>query len=110
MAHHAVYRAIVSAVTDGTLGEPFTNGEFRTACPGFGGGTYNAFLDKRSLGNPGSATELFDRVAPDSFNLVRPLKTGWMECSLQNWTPFRTMKRSLLERAKTRQAHFRDAT
>jgi len=24
MAHHAVYRAIVSAVTDGILSEPFT--------------------------------------------------------------------------------------
>jgi len=76
MANHAVYRAIVSAVTDGTLSEPFTKGEFRTACPGFGGGTYNAFLDKHSLGNPGRATELFDRVAPNSFKLLRPLKYG----------------------------------
>ena len=76
MAHHAVCRAIVSAVTDGTLGEPFTKGEFRAACPGFGGGTYNAFLDKHSLGNPGRATELFYRVAPNSFKVLRPLKYG----------------------------------
>jgi hypothetical protein len=76
MAHHAVYRAIVTAVANGTLSEPFTKGEFRISCPGFGGGTYNAFLDKHSLGNPGRATELFDRVAPNSFRLLRPLKYG----------------------------------
>jgi hypothetical protein len=76
MASHAVYRAIISAVREGALTEPFSREDFRRACPGFGKGTYNAFLDKHSAGNPGGATELFDRIAAGSFTLIRPLKYG----------------------------------
>lgn len=74
MADHAVYRAIVSAVNRGVLVEPFDKDDFERACPDFGKGTYNAFLDKHSAGNPGGATALFDRVAPGSFKLIRPIK------------------------------------
>lgn len=73
---HRVYRSIVSAVRTGTLREPFSKMDFRTACPGFGDGTYRAFLDKHSVGNNGGATELFRRVRPGRFVCVRPLKYG----------------------------------
>ena len=45
MAHH-VYEAIVGAVKTGSLREPFSKDDFRAACPGFGGRTYNASLWK----------------------------------------------------------------
>ena len=76
MGDHAVYRAIVAAVEYGALREPFTREDFRRACPGFGDGTYNAFLDKHTLGNPGGNSELFERVAPGEFRVLRPLKYG----------------------------------
>ena len=71
-----MYVAIVGAVRDGTLSEPFTKFDFQRACPGFGAGTYNAFLDKHRLGNPGGNSELFERVGPGAFKLLRPLKHG----------------------------------
>jgi hypothetical protein len=58
------------------LKEPFSRREFKKACPGFGEGTYNAFLDKHALGNPGEASELLERVAPGKFKLIRPVKYG----------------------------------
>ena len=73
---HKVYSAIVSAVKNETLQEPFTKSDFREACPGFGDGTYNAFLDKHSKGNPGGNSELFERVAPGKFRCLRPFKYG----------------------------------
>lgn len=76
MADHAVYSAIVAAVKNGKLAEPFTNDDFRFACPGFGNGTYNAFLHKHRKGNPAGASELFELVAPGSFTLLRPVKYG----------------------------------
>jgi hypothetical protein len=74
MANHQVYGAIVKAVNVGTLVEPFTKDRFREACPGFGNGTYNAFLDKHARGNPGGNSELFDRVSPGLFNCIRPFR------------------------------------
>ena len=46
--------------------------------PGLGlvGGTYNAFLYKHRVGNPGGQSELFERTSPGQFKLVRPLKYG----------------------------------
>ena len=76
MAGHEVYRALVAAVAQGHLREPFSKDNFRQECPGFGGGTYNAFLDKHAVGNPGGNSELFERVTPGSFKLLRPLKYG----------------------------------
>lgn len=73
---HRVYEAIVSAVRTGILIEPFSRGDFRSACPGFGEGTYNAFLDKHAVGNPGNNSELFKRVSPGKFECVRPFKYG----------------------------------
>jgi hypothetical protein len=76
MAEHKVYRCIVEAVRGGKLEEPFTRDDFRKGCPNFGEGTYNAFLDKHSLRNPGGESELFERVAPGRFRLLRPIKYG----------------------------------
>jgi hypothetical protein len=74
MARHRVYRAIVNAVQSGGLAEPFGPDDFRRACPGFGAGTYKAFLHKHRRGNPGGNSELFERVAPGKFRLLRPVR------------------------------------
>lgn len=73
---HEVYKAIVKAVKAGILAEPFSKDDFRAACPGFGAGTYNAFLDKHARGNPGGSSELFERVAPGKFKCLRPFRYG----------------------------------
>jgi len=73
---HSVYSAIVSAVKAGRLIEPFRSLEFRDACPGFGDGTYQAFLAKHSTGNPGGDPELFRRVARGKFECLRPFRYG----------------------------------
>lgn len=74
---HRVYEAIVRAVKSGVLPEPFSKDAFRAVCPGFGAGTYNAFLDKHSRNNPGGNSELFDRVAPGQFKCLRPFRYGF---------------------------------
>jgi hypothetical protein len=73
---HRVYREIVLAIQSGRLIEPFSKVDFRRACPGFGEGTYNAFLYKHRKGNPGNESELFEKVAPDKFVCIRPFKYG----------------------------------
>jgi len=76
MAHN-VYSCIVSNIKNGLLIEPFTTGDFRKTCPGFGSGTYNAFLHKHSFGNPGGNSELFERVSPGKFKCLKPFKYGF---------------------------------
>lgn len=76
MADHKIYRAIVRAVESGELMEPFGTSGFQASCPGFGQGTYQAFLYKHRHGNPGGNSELFEQVAPGKFILMRPLKYG----------------------------------
>ena len=73
---HKVYSCIVKAIKNGKLKEPFTKVDFRSVCPNFGVGTYNAFLDKHRVGNPGGQSELFEKVSPGKFKLVRPFKYG----------------------------------
>lgn len=73
MAHN-VYRSIVEAVREKRMKEPFTADEFRRVCPGFGAGTYQAFLWKHSKDNPGGQSELFEKVARGSFQILRPIK------------------------------------
>jgi hypothetical protein len=73
---HEVYSAIVGAVRDRRLSEPFTSSDFEAACPGFGPGTYNAFLHKHRRGNPGGNSELFELVAPGKFRCLRPYRYG----------------------------------
>ena len=74
MTRHRVYHAIVKAVKQGNLREPFGVDDFRRACPGFGRGTYNAFLHKHALGNPGKNSELFERVSEGFFQCLRPFR------------------------------------
>ena len=76
MAGHKVYSAIVRAVKSGRLKEPFGSREFRSACPGFADGTYKVFLNKHRKGNPGGESELFVRVSPGKFRVIRPFKYG----------------------------------
>jgi hypothetical protein len=76
MANHKAYTAIVGAVKKGKLKEPFTNDDFRHACPGLGNGTYNAFLHKHRKGNPGGNSELYELTSPGKFRLLRPLRYG----------------------------------
>jgi hypothetical protein len=44
--------------------------------PGFGDGTYKAFLHKHRKGNPGGASELFRQVDTNRLELLRPLRYG----------------------------------
>ena len=71
---HKVYKAIVTAIRWRKLREPFSQLDFRNVCPGFGKGTYQAFLHKHSEGNPGRNAELFVRVRPGLFKVMRPFK------------------------------------
>jgi hypothetical protein len=73
---HEVYRAIVGAIRTEVLREPFSKENFRAACPGFGDGTYNAFLDEHRRGNQGGNPELFERVSPGQFKCLRPFRYG----------------------------------
>lgn len=73
MSRHRVYRAIVKAIRSGRLKEPFTAEDFRIECPGFGEGTYKAFLWKHRRGN-GKTSELFEQVESGKFRLLRPTR------------------------------------
>ena len=77
MPGHRVYAAIVEAVKNGTLKESFGENDFRGACPGFAEVTYKVFLNKHRKGNPGGNSELFEKLGPRSFKLIRPYKYGF---------------------------------
>lgn len=66
-----VVEAIDTALGRGNLTEPFSNEDFRHACPGFGRGTYNAFLWKHSRGNPGCQSEYFERIGKNRFRRIQ---------------------------------------
>lgn len=65
---------IYAAVKSGRLTEPFGREDVRRACPGWPEGTYNAFLWKHRVGNPGGYTELFEKVSPGRFRTLRKLR------------------------------------
>jgi|KBSMisStandDraft_5_1062788.scaffolds.fasta_scaffold3358495_1 hypothetical protein len=73
---HSVYASIVNSVKCKKLVEPFTVQDFKRACPGFGAGTYNAFLYKHRQGNLGDNSELFELVSKGKFSCIRPFKYG----------------------------------
>jgi len=62
-----VVEAIDAALKSGRLTEPFSNREFAVACPGFGRGTYNAFLWKHRRNNPDGKTEDFVQLGRNQF-------------------------------------------
>jgi len=65
-----IIQTIDAALSSGKLAEPFSNRDFQRACPGFGKGTYQAFLWKHRRGN-GGTTELFKLMAPNQFTRIR---------------------------------------
>jgi len=73
---HKVYASIVTAIRSGKMTEPFTKQDFEINCPGFGNGTYNAFLYKHVKGNKKGISELFEKVALGQFRCLRPFKDG----------------------------------
>ncbi len=73
---HKVYKAIIQALMNGTLVEPFSWADFLAACPGLGCGTYTTFLHKHARGNPGGNSELFQRVSAGQFKCLRPFRYG----------------------------------
>lgn len=73
---HKVYKKIITALEKGILKEPFSNKDFRKNCPGFGNGTYNAFLWKHKKGNTKRNSELFEQVGTNLFMIMRPFKYG----------------------------------
>jgi hypothetical protein len=74
VASHKVYVAIVKAIEQGKLEELFSSKDFKNACPGFGEGTYSAFLWKHRKGNLEDESELFELLKPNTFRLIRPMK------------------------------------
>lgn len=76
VANHKVYTAIVSAINCGKLVEPFTNMDFKNACPGLAERTYSNFLPKHRQGNPSNTSELFEQVDIDQkkYKLLYPIK------------------------------------
>ena len=77
MAGHRVYKSVVEAVKAHKIKEPFMASDFRKACHGFAEVTYNVFLNKNRVGNPGGNSELFVKVSPGTFKLLRPFKYGF---------------------------------
>jgi hypothetical protein len=64
-----IIKAIDAALAKKAHLEPFSNRDFRRICPGFGCGTYQAFLWKHRRGN-GNTTELLELVAPNQFKRI----------------------------------------
>ena len=51
------------------LPEIFTAADVRRHCPGWSDLTYDRFLSKHAVGNPGGNTELFVRVARGRYRI-----------------------------------------
>ena len=72
--HHKVYIAIVKAIEGGRLKEPFSNNDFRNACPEFKGGYKMHFYGNTEKGITKGVSELFELLGPNMFRLIRPIK------------------------------------
>jgi len=71
-----VYGTIVRAIRSHRLKEPFSKQELRRACPRLKESTCCTFPWKHRKGNPGGAPELFIKVGPNKFKLIRPFRYG----------------------------------
>ena len=76
MMPHTVYRAIVDAIDDGRLKEPFRSRDIIEACPNLDPLTCGNFLSKHAECN-GKTSELFVRVSRGLYTLKRPRKYGF---------------------------------
>jgi len=76
MANHRVYYAIVKAVKNNGLEEPFKAGDLRNLFKKkFADSTYSTFLPKHRKRNPGKNSELFERSKNTaSYSLIEPYK------------------------------------
>ena len=74
MSNHMVYSAIVNAVRDGILQEPFSRYDLKSACKSLKKSTCNTFPSKHRKGNPGGNSELFEMVSKGKFKLIRPFR------------------------------------
>ena len=72
LLNHSTYRAIVLAVKNGRLEEPFRSKDVKKACPELSHRTCNNFLSKHRINNPSDTTELFERIEHGLFKCVRP--------------------------------------
>ena len=59
------------AIERGKLDEPFRASDVRAACPGFALKTYNQFLPKHSLNNPGNNKLHFEKVEVGLYRRLR---------------------------------------
>ncbi|MHB8544413.1 MAG: hypothetical protein ACYC9S_10505 [Leptospirales bacterium] len=73
---HEVYMAIITAVREERIQEPFTAANVRRGCPEINPTTPGTFLPKHAEGNPRRNSELFEKVARGLFRLLRPIKNG----------------------------------
>ena len=73
---HFIYKTIVKAVKNGKLKEPFSAHDLMKTCPNLKPSTCMVFLSKHRKANPSNTSELFVRVSPGKFKLLRPLKYG----------------------------------
>jgi len=73
---HEVYMAIITAVREGRIQEPFTAANVRRGCPEINPTTPGTFLPKHAKDNPGGQSELFEKVARGLFRLLQPIKYG----------------------------------
>lgn len=65
-----ILSSIEKAISNGSLPRQFTSNDFKKACPGFGKGTYNAFLWKHREGNPGEKPEYFRKIDRGLFERI----------------------------------------
>jgi len=73
---HRVYETIVKKVKSGRLKEPFSSDDLKRTCPEIKETTCRSFLSQHRRGNPRRNNELFQKVNPGRFKLIRPLKYG----------------------------------
>jgi hypothetical protein len=71
-----IYRRIIRAVKRGDLKEPFNGKMFKKACPGFADRTYKTFLPKHRKSNTTETRQLFIRIAPGFYKVIRPYHYG----------------------------------
>ena len=67
----SVIEKIKEAIEKGKLAEPFGKKDLEEVVPDLGRGTYNAYLWKHHVGNPGGKKEYFEKVAPGKFRLKK---------------------------------------
>ena len=75
MMPHVTYGAILDAIDDGRLKEPFRSGDIIKACPNLNPITCRTFPSKHVEGN-GKASELFVRMSRGLHILKLPRKYG----------------------------------